>query len=195
MLDAEFAPETVNKKWRPVIERTIDHVLDQCIESGKKGQPVDLIERFAAPVPTQIIYKVLGVPDQDVERLSTDSEVRNSTSRNAAESANTELQNYMAVLVDEKMRNPGDDVISRLVEEQLKPGNLSKEDVTTLAFLVLTAGNAALINSIGLGVLTLLQHPEQLKAFKQDPGLAPQVVNEISRYHTASALNLSLIHI
>lgn len=190
MLESEFKPDTVQKKWRPMMERTIDDVLEKFVQKGKGQQPIDLIEELAAPVPTQIIYKALGVPEKDVERLSRDSEVRNSTSRNAAESANKQLQGYMSGLVKDKIKQPGDDIISKLVVEQLKPGNLSEHDVTTLAFLVLTAGNAALINSIGLGVLTLLQHPDQLTEFKeQSEQLAGQVVNEISRYHTTSALN------
>lgn len=93
---------------------------------------------------------------------------------------------------------------------QLKPGNITKDDVTDLAFLVLTAGNAALTNSIGLvnealtlledlhkltnynlqGTLSLLQHPEQADEIKKEPDVvAPDVVNEILRYHTVSAVN------
>lgn len=190
MLEADFSPETVQKKWRPMMERTVDELLDQFVEKGKSEQPIDLIQNFAAEVPTQIMFKVLGVPESEIPRLSKDSEVRNSTSRNAAESANNELQDYMAQLVRAKIQQPGDDVISHLVVNQLKPGDLSEDDVTTLSFLVLTAGNAALINSIGLGTLTLLEYPDQLRDFKENPkALAGSLVNEISRYHTTSALN------
>jgi len=55
--------------------------------------------------------------------------------------------------------------------------------------LILTAGNAALLNSIGLGVITLLQHPDQLAEFKRDDSSAPTVVNELLRFNTVSALN------
>lgn len=51
------------------------------------------------------------------------------------------------------------------------------------------AGNAAVINTIALGILTLQQHPDQLAELIAHPELAPQVVNEICRYQTASALN------
>ena len=189
MLQALFEPDVVEKKWRPMMERTVDDVLDKFVQKGTHQKPIDLMEDFAVPIPTQIVYQALGVPASDVERLSKDSEVRNSTSRNAAESANDELHKYMRGLVESKIKQPADDIVSKLVVEQYQPGHLSKEFITTLAFLVLTAGNAALINSIGLGTLALLQHPEQLQQFKQNPNLAGQVVNEISRYHTTSALN------
>ncbi|KAK8085411.1 cytochrome P450 monooxygenase 55A1 [Apiospora hydei] len=196
MLEGEFTPETVERKWRPVMEEVVDAVLDEFVakgeQTGNEGKPVDLVKEFAVHAPTRIIYRALGVPAADVARLSRDSEIRNSTSRNAAETANLELQKYIAGLVKQKMEHPGgnDDIISKLVTEQLKPGHLTEDQVTTLAFLVLTAGNAALINSIALGVLTLLQHPDQLADFKKRPEeLAPQLVTEITRYHTASGLN------
>ncbi|KAL1581894.1 hypothetical protein WHR41_09339 [Cladosporium halotolerans] len=189
MLESEFTPETVNKKWRPIMEHTVDIILDKFIQKGRDQQPIDFMEEFANIVPPQVIYKVLGAPEKDVERLSKDSELRNTTARDAAESANKELNDYMKDLVKQKIQQPRDDVISKLVVEQYKSGNLSEGDITTLAFLVLTAGNAALINSIGLGTLTLMQHPSQLVQFKKNPSMAAQIVNEITRYHTISALN------
>ncbi|KAK8044167.1 cytochrome P450 55A1 [Apiospora rasikravindrae] len=193
MLEDEFTPETVERKWRPVMEEVVDAVLDEFVAKGERAgdEPIDLVKEFAVHAPTRIIYRALGVPAADVVRLSRDSEIRNSTSRNAAETANLELQKYIGGLVKQKMQRPDSgDIISRLVTEQLKPGHLTEDQVTTLAFLVLTAGNAALINSISLGVLTLLQHPDQLADFKKRPEeLAPQLVTEITRYHTASGLN------
>ena len=83
-------------------------------------------------LPTQNIYKVLGVCESDVERISKDSEVRNSTSRYAVESADKQLKDYMVKLV-RKMKQPGDDNISKLVAELIDLDNLSEADVTTLA--------------------------------------------------------------
>ncbi|KAI0970603.1 cytochrome P450 [Xylaria arbuscula] len=95
----------------------------------------------------------------------------------------------MKNLIKDKIAQQGDNIIIRLVKEQLTPGNLTEDDITTLGFLVLTAGNDALIDSIGLGTMTLLQHLNQLSDFKKNPRLATKVVNEITRYHTVSALN------
>jgi nitric oxide reductase len=79
----------------------------------------------------------------------------------------------MKKLVEQRIDNPQNVLLSKLVEEQYQQGRLSKEDIVNLAFLVLTAGNAALLNSLGLGVITLLQHPNQLAEFKRDDSLAP----------------------
>lgn len=48
------------------------------------------------------------------------------------------------------MEEQKDDVISQLVVEQIKPGTLSKEDAVQMAFLLLVAGNATMVNMISL---------------------------------------------
>ncbi|KAI9699556.1 MAG: hypothetical protein M1820_007187 [Bogoriella megaspora] len=188
MLEDAFTPEAVHK-MRPMMQATVDKVVDDFIKSGQTEKPVDLMENFANIVPTQIIFKILGVPESDIDSVSKDSEIRHSTSRNAAETSNQNLNEYVDKLVEERIEKPQEDLISKLVKEQYSKGTLDKTDITTLGFLILTAGNAALLNSIGLGVLTLLRHPEQLDEFKTNPSIAPQVINEILRYHTVSSLN------
>lgn len=188
MLQAAFDPEAV-EELRPMMQSVVNRNIDKLIYEGNKKQPVDLMEHFANKVPTEIIFSMLGIPEDEVEELAKDSEVRHSTSRNAAETSNENLQSRMKKLVDQRIDDPQDDLVSKLVKEQYQQGKLSKEDIVNLAFLVLTAGNAALLNSIGLGVITLLQHPDQLTEFKGDPSLAPAVVNELLRYNTVSALN------
>ena len=187
MLEDAFTAEAV-AKMRPMMQQRVDSILDKMIEEGCE-KPVDFVEKFATPVPTQVVYKILGVPEEDIESLSQDSEVRTSTSRNAAETSNTNLQDYMTKLTEKRIAKPGDDLVSKLVKEQYQRGTLGREDISNLAFLVLVAGNAALINSIALGVVTLLQHASQLEELKADPALASSAVKELLRYNTASALN------
>jgi nitric oxide reductase len=71
---------------------------------------------------------------------------------------------------------------------QVKPGNLSQDDAVQIAFLLLVAGNATMVNMINLGVVTLFEHPEQLKELKNEPGLSHNFVEELCRYHQGSAM-------
>lgn len=187
-----FFTRSFVEKLRPRMQAVISRVLDGvAAKHGGKGDTFDLIEEFARPVPTLITYGLLGIPDEDIDILSKDSSVRASTSRDAAEDSNERLRHYIAVLVDKRIENPGEgDIISSLVVNYYREGKLEKDDLEHLAFLVLTAGNAALTNAIGLGVVTLFRNPDQLVEFKKDlQGLAPAVVNELLRYNTVSALN------
>lgn len=131
------------------------------------------------------------MPLSDLHTLTTFAAIRSNGSATAAEAsnANDELLKYMAKLVDQRLEAPKDDLISLLVNEQLKPGHLNKDDVVQIAFLLLVAGNATMVSMINLGIVELLKHPDQLEELKKDPAKwSPKFVEELCRYHTASAL-------
>ncbi|KAK5105733.1 hypothetical protein LTR62_002321 [Meristemomyces frigidus] len=190
MLESWFTHDAA-EKLRPMISRVVESNVDRLVKQHGEHpeKPVDFIEEFAALVPPQVIYHVLGIPEKDIPKLSRDSEVRTSTARDAAQTSSQNLQSYMKDFVHQRVEEPKNDLVSHLVVGPYKEGKLTEDDIVNLAFLVLVAGNAALINSIALGVVTLLQHPDQLDELKQTPSLAPKVTSELLRYHTASALN------
>jgi fungal nitric oxide reductase len=90
--------------------------------------------------------------------------------------------------VHQRSKEPKDDLISKLVVEQVLPGHIERSDAVQIAFLMLVAGNATMVNMIALGVVTLLQNPAQLEMLKADPSLASPLVSELCRYHTGSAM-------
>ena len=90
--------------------------------------------------------------------------------------------------MDKRSEKAEDDLISKLVVDQVQPGHLSRDDAVQVAFLLLVAGNATMVNMINLGVVTLLQHPEQMTELKKDPSLAKGFVEELCRYHQGSAM-------
>lgn len=61
-----------------------------------------------------------------------------------------ELLLYLASLVEKRLEEPKDDLISKLCTEQVKPGNIEKPDAVQIAFLLLVAGNATMVNMIAL---------------------------------------------
>jgi cytochrome P450 len=61
-----------------------------------------------------------------------------------------QLLKYLAKLVDQRLQEPKDDLIGRLVAEQLVPGHIEKSDAVQIAFLLLVAGNATMVNMIAL---------------------------------------------
>ncbi|KAI9739598.1 MAG: hypothetical protein M1834_006316 [Cirrosporium novae-zelandiae] len=188
MVEGTFFAENV-QKMRPHIQETVDNLLDAMIKEGG-DKPVDLVEKFALPVPSYIIYGILGVPFEDLEYLTKCNAIRSNGSATATEAsnANKELLDYLGNLVDLRVEKPKDDVISKLVVEQLIPGHIERSDAIQIAFLLLVAGNATMVNMINLGVVTLFQHPDQLNALKADPSLSKPFVEELCRFHTGSAM-------
>ncbi|KAF4630392.1 hypothetical protein G7Y89_g7738 [Cudoniella acicularis] len=189
MVESLFTKEHIDST-RPHIQETVNTLLDTMVAEGG-ATPVDIVEKFALPVPSYIIYGILGVPFSDLPYLTQQAAIRSNGSATAAEAsqANSSLLNYIDNLVDQRLEAPKDDLISLLVTQQLKKGHLTKADVTQIAFLLLVAGNATMVSMIALGIVTLLQHPDQLKDLKKDPEKwAAPFVEELCRYHTASAL-------
>lgn len=184
MVEQDFTSERA-EAMRPLIQQIVDKLLDEMLT---KPQPVDLLASFALPVPTLIIYQMLGVPYEDHEFLDKCNAIRTNGSATSAESAQAskDLMDYLARLVDKKMQNPQKDIISRLATEQIKTGKLTHDELVSMSFLLLVAGNATTANMIALGTLTLLQHPDQLAELRQNPSLIKNAVEEILRYLTGS---------
>ncbi|CAF3699078.1 unnamed protein product [Rotaria socialis] len=184
MVEQDFTSAKA-EEMRPAIQKIVDKLLDEML---KKTQPVDLLATFGLPVPTLVIYQMLGVPYEDHEFLDTCNAIRTNGSATSAESsqASKDLMDYLGRLVDKKMKNPTDDIISRLAIEQVKTGKLTHDELVAMSFLLLVAGNATTANTIVLGTLTLLQHPDQLAELRKDPSLIKSAVEEILRYLTGS---------
>ncbi|KAK1522947.1 cytochrome P450 55A1 [Colletotrichum paranaense] len=193
MVEPLFVREHI-ASMQPYIQKTVDSLLDKMVEQGC-DEPVDLIDKFALPVPSYIIYTILGVPFEDLEYLTQQNAIRTNGSGTAsqAQSANQELLNYLAKLVDQRNIEPKDDLISKLVVEQLRPGHIEKSDAVQIAFLLLVAGNATMVNMIALGVIELFRNPGQLAQLKANPSLAPAFVEELCRYHTGSSMAMKRV--
>ncbi|KAJ5773741.1 cytochrome P450 55A2 [Penicillium paradoxum] len=188
MVSAFFTPECVDS-IRPFIQSTVENVLNDMIVKGCE-KPVDLVESLSLPIPSIVIYNILGIPTEDMDYLAEKNAVRSngSSTAAAAQNANEELIGYLEKIVEKRIADPKKDLISTLITEQLNHGHLEKLDVVQLAFLLLVAGNATMVNMINLGVVTLLEHPAQLEDLKNNPSLAKGFVEELCRFHTASAL-------
>ncbi|KAF1922880.1 cytochrome P450 [Didymella exigua CBS 183.55] len=177
------------ERLRPYIQQTVTNLLDKMIGEGCE-RPVNFVESFALPVPSHIIYSILGIPFSDLEFLTAQSAVRSNGSSTATEAtkANQTLLDYLSKLVEKRSNAPAEDLISKLAVEQVKPGHIEHSDAVAIAFLMLIAGNATMINMISLGIVTLLKYPSQLQKLKCDLSLTPAFVSELCRYHTGSAM-------
>jgi cytochrome P450 len=93
-----------------------------------------------------------------------------------------ELADYFLRLIRRKEEAPGDDLVSRIIEEHIRPGHLSREDFAEIGAMILRAGHDTTSNMIGLGTLILLEHPEQAAAVRNDPDVVPGAVEELLRF-------------
>ena len=170
---------------RPQIQELVDHFLDTMIQNGP---PADLVRDFALPVPSLVISLLLGVPYSDHEFFQHHSTVGLDSRSSEEQKAQAigALFAYMFELVERKEREPGDDLISRLVTNYVATGQLSRETAAMNGLILLQAGHETTASMIALGTVALLQHPEtfELLGRTDDAAVIANIVEELMRYLT-----------
>jgi cytochrome P450 len=78
--------------------------------------------------------------------------------------------------------DPGDDLITALLQAEESGDTLSEDEVLAMVFLLLVAGHETTVNLIASGVLALVEHPDQLARLSHDPSLSKLAVEELLRY-------------
>lgn len=166
---------------RPRIQEIIDRRLDRMMAAPR---PVDLVSELAVPVPSLVICELLGVPYSVHGHFEERTGRMFSHATPAAERTRAahEIRSLLAALVADKERDPPDDLLGRLIVRLRKEGADDHEAVVSMAFVLLVAGHSTTADMIALGVLTLLEHPDQLGLMVADPAKTPLAVDELLRY-------------
>jgi cytochrome P450 len=184
MLTKEFMVKHV-EAMRPAIVTLVDGLLDEMI---RKGSPADFFEDFALQVPTTVISKILGVPREDEPFFQDRSKAKLDLAADPTVPvrAAADMREYLDRLIRDKEahRDSNDDLITRLLTDQVLPGHMSREELRAMVELLIIGGHETTANTIALGTLSLLEHPEQKDALVADPTLANTAVEEILRFHT-----------
>lgn len=181
-----FTKEFTTKRMmalKPKVEALTDRLFD---EMEEKGPPADLVKDLAIELPALVMCDLFGSPYEDHTYIAKCAAGRHGLSQSvdvAAQSAK-DLVAYCRQLIDEKEKNPADDMLSRVIQEQVIPGELSRDELADICSMILRAGHDTTTNMIALGTVLLLQHPDQLEKLKQDPDLVIPAVEEMLRYLT-----------
>jgi pentalenic acid synthase len=179
MLISDFTVKRV-RGMRPDIERIVHGFIDDMLAAGP---PVDLVSRFALPVPSMVICQLLGVPYADHEFFQ-DASRRLVQSTNAADAtaARDDLAGYLDDLITKLQAEPKPGLLSSLIVEQFANGEIDRPELVSTAMLLLIAGHETTASMTSLSVITLLAHPDQHAALRADPSLVPGAVEELLRY-------------
>jgi cytochrome P450 len=184
MLTKDFTVKRAEQK-RGQIQELVDEHLGRMIA---KGRHADLVREFALPIPSLVISLMLGVPYSDHAFFQEHSDTIADTSASEQENAAAKgaLFGYLLELVGSKEKEPGDDIISRLLREEVATGQLTREAVAMNGIILLIAGHETTANMIALGALALLQNPEQAARIRDtdDPKVIANAVEELLRYLT-----------
>ncbi|MFD4507401.1 cytochrome P450 [Streptomyces sp. NPDC058457] len=188
MLTSSFTRHRM-RKLQPAIQRITDDLIDRMLDGPN---PTELNEALSLPLPSLMICELLGVPYEDHAFFQKHAGVTNAVHKTPEENAATAsaLRAYIARLIEAKMDDPAEDVLSDL-GARIKAGELSLEEAAPLGHILLVAGHDTSANMITLGTALLLQNPDQLAALREnsdDPDYVAKAVEELLRYLTIAHL-------
>ncbi|MEV5538630.1 cytochrome P450 [Saccharopolyspora shandongensis] len=170
------------EQLRPRTQEIADGLVDRMIE---QGEPVDLVEEFALPLPITVICELLGVPYADRGDFRVWSDAFLSTTKLTPEQVTDYIDKmfgYIAGLIAQRREEPADDLLSALIAARDEQDKLSEDELVRLAAGILVAGHETTATQIPNFVYVLLTHPEQLAGLRADLDVVPQAVEELMRY-------------
>ncbi len=160
---------------RGQIQRIADDLLDELEREG--ATEVDIVERYCAQMPVTVISRILGVPDEDQATvLAYGSAAAPSLdlglswrSFRSVEQALADFDGWLGMHLGRLRRDPGDNLLSRLVVAADEGEGLSEVELKATAGLVLAAGFETTVNLLGNGIALLAEAPDQRALLREDP--------------------------
>ncbi|GAB6930486.1 cytochrome P450 [Paenibacillus sp. JCM 10914] len=181
----------VQKGFTPQrIEGMRDHIQDianRLLDDIGSRNTMNLIDEYAFKLPIIVISEILGVPleDQDKFRKWSNS-IISASNRETSEEVLIHMKEFIAYLnewFDKVRKEPGDDMISKLVIAEEEGERLSEQELYGVVTLMIIAGHETTVNLIGNGLLALLEHPEQRTLLQEQPELIHGAIEEMLRYN------------
>jgi hypothetical protein len=183
--------DRVVRDYEPMIRELVTAKLDGLVRRGA----ADLVSDFVDEIPAWVIFRLMGVPDEDMETVrgyakgngrfgfgipSDEEQVRDAEGI-------ARYWEYAKRHVDARLENPGEDIMSHYIQRlrEVEGGRLfSAEHCYTIMLQLLFAGHETTTNSAGNAFRALLEHRDQWEALCADPSLVPAAVDECLRYAT-----------
>jgi len=185
----DFSQARINE-LQPRIAKLIEKLLDRMVE---KGPPADLVEMLAIPLPVAVVSMLLGIPLEHGDNLVrwTNQQLDLAAPPEVSEAAGKQMldffENFIMNLVEHP--KPTTDILTRLVNEGIKPGVITVKDAKHMAHILYFAGADTTANQIGLGTLSFLLNRDQFDKLLERPDLLQNAVEEMIRFHSVAHFN------
>jgi cytochrome P450 len=184
-----------------VYEHFVTGLTEEVLDAGLGAGPFDFVDAIAKEVPIRVLAKIMGLPTGDLplfidlgDRLiaNTDPEVTDVVwGRDDTDAYRRfpfrspygkQLWDLGRQIVRDKLRSPGDDLLSVLLGAEVDGERLSETDIDNFFSIMVIAGNETTRIAIAQGVLAFCEHPEQWDRLRTEPGLIDTATEEVLRW-------------
>jgi cytochrome P450 len=172
------------ERWdTDLIRPTIARLLDAIAPAGRGDLARDITSKY----PVQVICGLVGVPLEDSAQFHRWAELINTGPLHPerGHAASQAMREYLAPIVDDRRRNPRDDLISDLVHAEIDGHQLTDEKIYGFLRLLLPAGAETTYRVMGNALVALLTHPDTMGRVVADRSLLPAVIEETLRWETS----------
>jgi len=184
------------------LEPRIRAVSEQLTAQVLERRNVDFIADFALPLPASVIALLLGLDLSLAERfkrwsddmVSAPAIASTDTKRQAEVRATVqEMHHHLKQVLDDRRRNPGDDMVSDLLRVQVDGESLTERELLGFFFLLLVAGLETTVHLLGHTARILAERPEVLARVRAEPALIPRLVEEVLRYEPPTHATMRMV--
>lgn len=182
-----FTPRMI-EAFRPTVQKLVDELIDQRLADGS----MDIVADLAYPLPSNVILDLLGIPRSGRPYIKASAEAINEFVATILFSGPqvwprlagvfAEVTTYLKSLIAERRKNPGQDLLTRMVQAEENGDMLSEDEIVIATNFLLFAGHETTANLIAVGLYYLLQNPEQMAQMRADSSKIPVAVEELLRY-------------
>lgn len=178
-----FTPDAM-KKLEPRVRAICNELIDEFIADGK----VDAADRYTKHIPVRTIAHMLGIPESDSDifikwiHMILELSIKDESK---LVQAVQEMSAYFTGFIEERRRNPTDDLISYLIKAKDKDGRpLDDSQVMGSLRLLLIAGIDTTWSGIGASLWHLAKTPADRERLIREPELMPTAIEEFLRAYS-----------
>jgi cytochrome P450 len=185
MLQPHFTIKRMEAR-RPAIAAITEKLLDDFLAGP---MPSDLYHGFALPLPSRVIGDLLGVPWEDHEIFAqlSDTMISHDSTPEQVVAAVDAISDYMSAVVQRKMSDPGDDLLSDLAVNWVRRQEITVAQAANMGMMLLSGGYETTANMITLSTVLLCQNPDQLERLRRhcdEAAWIARATEELLRYLT-----------
>ncbi|WP_306363570.1 cytochrome P450 [Nocardia sp. CC227C] len=173
----------------PRIQAIADELVTE-LDGMCQGDPVDIREEFAYPLPLRVINELIGVPEHLIGplRKCVDGIFDVALSEAEAVANYEEMIGLLQQLVEYRRENPGEDMTSTLISHVDDPAkDFSVEELVGTLYLTVNAGHETTVDLIDQSIFLLLTHPDQRAAALDGTLPWTDVIEEVLRFEPSIA--------
>jgi cytochrome P450 len=178
----------VMQSWKDMAEKVADKLI---YDLQKAEGPLEIVSKFANPLPIAMICEILGVPESDREKFIEWGNVlgqlgldgpRNPEEKKLLEDSSAEITNYIAELLEVRRVTPGEDLLSVLASAEHDGSTLTNREIVATGAFLLVAGFETTVNLLSVGTAALIENRSELEKVAQNHSLIPNMVEETLRF-------------